>query len=129
MAMNKILQEQTTLNAQLSRRFIALDPGGYFLIFLDRDRQQICASHYANDINEKGLAVDPQTGEPIPCQGEIKRQPDAQFQAKTAKELCMQIFEDPSVDLVSKFDHAAYLGREFLRAEIALAQGLEYIQD
>jgi dihydropteroate synthase len=59
----------------------------------------------------------------------VERQPTATFTAKTAKELCIQIFETPDIALVSKFDHAAYLGREFMRAELALAMGQTYIQD
>ncbi|MEL6940925.1 MAG: DUF4346 domain-containing protein, partial [Cyanobacteria bacterium J06598_1] len=30
---------------------------------------------------------------------------------------------------ITYLDHAAYLGREFVRAEIALVNGAEYIQD
>lgn len=127
--MNTIVNEQTTINDRLSQRFIALDPGGYFLIYLDRQAQCIGADHYANDINDQGLAIDPDTGEPLACRGKIERKPDAQFRAKTAKELCIAIFEEPQTSLVTKLDHAAYLGREFIRAEIALAQEQEYIQD
>jgi len=127
--MNTIVSDQTAINDRLSQRFIALDPGGYFLIYLDRQAQLICADHYANDINDQGLAIDPDTGEPLACRGKIERQPDAQFHAKTAKELCIAIFEKPQTCLVTKLDHAAYLGREFIRAEIALAQEQEYIQD
>ncbi len=127
--MNTIVNDQTEINNQLSQRFIALDPGGYFLIYLDREANLICTDHYANDINDQGLAVDPDTGEPLACRGKVERQPDAQFRAKTAKELCIAIFEEPQTSLVTKLDHAAYLGREFIRAEIALAQAQEYIQD
>ncbi|NJM65191.1 MAG: DUF4346 domain-containing protein [Acaryochloris sp. RU_4_1] len=127
--MNTIFSAQTAINDKLSQRFIALDPGGYFLIYLDREAQCICMDHYANDIDDRGLAVDPDTGEPIACRGKVERQPDAQFRAKTAKELCIEIFEKPEICLVTKLDHAAYLGRELIRAEIALAQGQEYIQD
>ncbi|WP_299406806.1 DUF4346 domain-containing protein [Acaryochloris sp. IP29b_bin.148] len=127
--MNTIVSDQAAINDQLSQRFIALDPGGYFLIYLDRQAPAICADHYANDINEKGLAVDPDTGEPLACHGKVERKPDAQFRAKTAKELCIAIFEEPKTCLVTKLDHAAYLGREFIRAEMALAQDQEYIQD
>lgn len=127
--MNTIVSDQAAINDKLSQRFIALDPGGYFLIYLDRQAQLICADHYANDINEKGLAVDPDTGEPLACRGKLERKPDAKFRAKTAKELCIAIFEEPQTYLVTKLDHAAYLGREFIRAEIALAQGQDYIQD
>ncbi|QUY42776.1 DUF4346 domain-containing protein [Acaryochloris marina] len=127
--MNTIVSDQAAINNQLSQRFIALDPGGYFLIYLDRQAPAICADHYANDINDKGLAVDPDTGEPLSCRGKVERKPDAKFRAKTAKELCIAIFEEPKTCLVTQLDHAAYLGREFIRAEIALAQDQEYIQD
>ncbi len=127
--MNAILESQTATNDKLSQRFIELDPGGYFLIFLDKSAGLICAEHYANDINDQGLATDPETGEPLACRGSLKRQPTARFQAQTAKELCIQIFEQPEICLVTKLDHAAYLGREFIRAEIALASGTDYLQD
>jgi dihydropteroate synthase len=127
--MNTIFSVQAAINDKLSQRFIALDPGGYFLIYLDRETQCICMDHYTNDIDDSGLAVDPDTGEPIACRGQVERQPDAQFRAKTAKELCIEIFEQSETGLVTKLDHAAYLGRELIRAEIALAQGQEYIQD
>ena len=122
-------EEQTQINDRLSHRFIELDPNGYFLIYLDRENNLICADHYTNKINNKGLAVDPETGEVIACQGGAVRLPTRQFQAKTAKELCIQLFEDTSVKLVTKLDHAAYLGREFIKAELALAHNAEYVQD
>jgi dihydropteroate synthase len=124
-----ILEQQTDINNKLSQRFIALDPGGYFIIYIDRDAGVICAKHFTNMISEKGLALDPATGKPIPTRGKIERQPSAVFQAKTAKELCIQLFENPEIYLVTMFDHAAYLGREFMRAEIALATGQDYVQD
>jgi dihydropteroate synthase len=127
--MNAILESQIATNDKLSQRFIALDPGGYFLIFVDQDAGQICAEHYTNTISDRGLALDPETGEPLACRGSLPRQPNARFQAQTAKELCIQIFEQPQDCLVTKLDHAAYLGREFIRAEIALANGTEYTQD
>jgi hypothetical protein len=127
--MASILEQQTTLNNKLSARFIALDPDGYFIIYIDRETDLICAKHYTNTINEKGLAVDPATGKPFPTCGKVEREPTILFKAQTAKELCIQIFEAPEIHLVSKLDHAAYLGREFMRAEIALASGQDYIQD
>lgn len=126
---SSILEQQTKINNKLSQRFIALDPGGYFIIYLDRDAGLICLKHFTNVISEKGLALDPETGKPIPTHGKVERQPSAVFQAKTAKELCIQLFENPEVNLVTMLDHAAYLGRELMRAEIALATGQEYIQD
>jgi dihydropteroate synthase len=127
--MLSLLEEQTLINDKLSQRFIALDPGGYFLIYIDTENALIYAKHFTNAINEKGLAVDPETGKPFPCGVKVERQPTAVFQAQTAKELCIQIFEAPEISLVTKLDHAAYLGREFLRAEMALATGQAYVQD
>jgi dihydropteroate synthase len=127
--MLSLLEQQTLINDKLSQRFIALDPGGYFLIYIDTENALIYAKHFTNAINEKGLAVDPETGEPFPCGVKVERQPTAVFQAKTAKELCIQIFEVPEISLVTKLDHAAYLGREFMRAEMALAMSQAYVQD
>jgi dihydropteroate synthase len=127
--MISLLEQQTAINDKLSQRFIALDPGGYFIIYIDSEASLIYAKHFTNGINEKGLAVDPETGEPFPCGVKVERQPTAIFTAQTAKELCIQIFETSNINLVTKFDHAAYLGREFVRAETALAMGQAYIQD
>lgn len=84
--------------------------------------------HYPNDINEKGLAVDPDTGDPIPTRGKVTREPDLVLSGRTAKELCIELFEKDR-QLVTRFDHAAYLGRELMRAQFCLDEGLEYIQD
>lgn len=117
------------IDDQLSKRFINLDPAGYFIIYIDREAGLICAEHYTNDINEQGLAVDPVTGEPFPCNKSLKRTPTAVFQGKTAKEIGIKITEEANPCPLSRFDHALYLGREFVRAEIALLSGQEYIQD
>lgn len=127
--MNNILLDTTELDHKLSNRFIELDPGGYFLIYLDRDAGLICAKHFTNVINEKGLACDPETGEPLPCNGTLARAATTIFTGRTAKELCIEIFEKANPCLVTRLDHAAYLGREFVRAEIALLRGQEYVQD
>ncbi|MEM9162439.1 MAG: DUF4346 domain-containing protein [Cyanobacteria bacterium P01_F01_bin.4] len=118
------------LDNQLSKRFIELDPQGYFLIYLDRDQGVICAKHFTNVINEKGLACDPDTGKPLPTRSKVERQHSTLYTGRTAKELCIKIFEDKGNPCpISFLDHAAYLGREFLRAEIALINGEEYVQD
>jgi dihydropteroate synthase len=118
------------LDDQLSNRFIELDPGGYFLIYLDTDNGLICAKHFSNVINDKGLACDPETGEPLPCNGGVSRQPTQLYTGRTAKELCIAIFESSDRPCpVTMMDHAAYLGREFVRAELALLSGQEYVQD
>jgi dihydropteroate synthase len=119
----------SAIDHALSQRFIELDPAGYFIISLDRQAQLIWAEHYSNIITEKGLAADPETGEVIACSGGKKRSPDQRYSAHTAKELCVQLFESGTSSPVTMFDHAAYLGREFVRAEIALISGEDYIQD
>lgn len=117
------------IDDELSKRSLALDPSGYFIIYVDRQQNLICAKHYSNFINEKGLAVDPETGKPIPARGKVDRQAVQLFTGRTAKELCVEIFEKTQPCPVTLFDHAAYLGREAQRAELALLQQQEYIQD
>jgi hypothetical protein len=68
------------LDDQLSQRFIALDPAGYFLIRIDRQAQELVAEHYGNGIDGRGLATDPETGEVLSCRGGgPPRQPLAVF--------------------------------------------------
>jgi len=126
---NSHFSELTAIDRELSNRFIALDPAGYFVIYLDREAQLICAKHYSNVIDERGVACDPETGLPLPCSPKLERQPTAIFTGRTAKELCVQIFEATQSCPLSYLDHAAYLGREFVRAEIALLNGQDYLQD
>ena len=118
------------LDDKLSKRYIELDPDGYFLIYIDTDAQLLCAKHFTNTINEKGLACDPETGEPLPVRGKSVRKATTLYTGRTAKELCIKIFEDKDNPCpISYLDHAAYLGREFVRAEMALVNGTEYVQD
>jgi len=118
------------LDDQLSQRSISLDPGGYYVIYLDRDAELICAKHYTNVINEQGLAVDPDTGEVIACGGKkVERTVEKLYTGRTAKELCIKVIESPQPCPITMLDHAAYLGREFTRAEYALVNGSEYVQD
>ena len=83
-----------TLDDKYSNRFIALDPSGYFLIYLDRPAHLICAKHFTNTVNDKGLACDPETGEPLPCNQTLQRTHTQIFTGRTAKELCIKIFEE-----------------------------------
>ena len=127
--MNSSVDAIKAIDDKLSKRYIDLDPGGYFIIYLDREAGLICAKHFTNIINEKGLAVDPETGEVIAVRGKVEREAENLFTARTAKELCVKIFEQTRPSPVTMLDHAAYLGREFTRAESALIDGSEYIQD
>lgn len=124
-----VAENLAAIDDQLSKRFIALDPAGYFIIYIDREAGLICAEHYTNTINEKGLALDPETGEPLCAKGSLKRSPTAVFKGRTAKELGMKITEEAEPVPLTCLDHALYLGREFVRAETALICGTEYIQD
>ncbi|ANV83458.1 hypothetical protein AWQ21_03125 [Picosynechococcus sp. PCC 7003] len=122
-------EERTKLDNELSNRFIDLDPDGYFIIYLDREQGLICAKHYTNTINDKGLATDPETGEVLACKGSLERTHTTVYTGRTAKELGIEITEKADPCPISKLDHALYLGREFMKAEIALLSGTEYIQD
>ena len=123
-------EDLAALDSSLSKRFIDLDPTGYFLIYIDREQGLICAKHFTNVINEKGLACDPETGKPLPTRGKVERPHTQIYTGRTAKELCMVIFEQKDKPCpVSYLDHAAYLGREFIRAEMALISGEDYVQD
>jgi len=127
--MTQTAQELTAIDDKLSQRHIDLDPGGYFIIYLDRDAGLICAKHFTNVIDERGLAVDPETGKVIPARGKVERTHTTVFSGRTAKEVCVKIFEETQPYPVTLLNHAAYLGRELVRAEIALINGQEYVQD
>jgi dihydropteroate synthase len=127
--MTLLTDNLTALDRELSNRHIDLDPNGYFIIYVDREAGLICAKHYTNIINDRGLAVDPETGKVIPAKGKVTRTSTTLFTGRTAKEVCVKLFEHTQPCPVGMFDHAAYLGRELVRAEIALLSGAEYIQD
>ena len=127
--MSLLTDNLTDIDQKLSNRHIDLDPDGYFIIYVDREAGLICAKHYTNVIDDRGLAVDPETGKVIPAKGSAPRISNTLFTGRTAKELCVKVIEEPKPCLLSMLDHAAYLGREFIRAEIALLSGAEYIQD
>lgn len=124
-----MVEDLAVIDDQLSQRHIDLDPSGYFIIYLDREAKLIYAKHFTNVIDEHGLAVDPETGKVIPAKGKVQRTHTTVFSGRTAKELSVKIFEETQPCPVSFLDHAAYLGREFVRAEVALVTGQEYIQD
>lgn len=124
-----LLDNLKVIDDKLSQRHIDLDPAGYFIIYIDREEGLIFAKHFTNIIDERGLAVDPETGKVIPAKGKVERTHTIVYSGRTAKELCVRIFEETQPCPITMFDHAAYLGREFVRAEIALVTGQEYIQD
>ncbi|MEM6752436.1 MAG: DUF4346 domain-containing protein [Cyanobacteria bacterium P01_C01_bin.38] len=124
-----LLDNLKAIDDKLSQRHIDLDPAGYFIIYIDPEQGLIFAKHFTNIIDERGLAVDPETGKVIPAKGEVQRTHTTVYSGRTAKELSVKILEETQPCPITMFDHAAYLGREFVRAEIALATGQEYVQD
>lgn len=79
------------------------DPAGYFVIFPDHQRRLLVLEHYRND----GVL-------------------DVVIEGRTPAELYIPAIEQ---GLVSRLDHAAYLGKELARAERALTRGELYQQD
>jgi dihydropteroate synthase-like protein len=82
-------------------------------------------------LDEKGLfkiAVDYNNGTivavHIPCSQQDK--PSVIIKGETAENVFSKIEE---MNLITRLDHAAYLGRELAKAEIALVTGKEYVQD
>ena len=117
------------LDAKLSRRQIELDPKGYFLIKIEPKTNELILEHYLNDIDQKGRAIDPKSGEPIGCKTKSRNQPNNIYRGKSAKQLGIQISEGHGPFPISHLDHAIYIGRELQRAEQCLITGKQYIQD
>ncbi|HSC71250.1 MAG TPA: DUF4346 domain-containing protein, partial [Candidatus Methylomirabilis sp.] len=95
-------QVMLPLRGYLPDRMVS-DPAGYVVVFVDRPRRLLTLEHYSND----GVL-------------------SAVIEGNAAPELYI-----PAVErgLVSRLDHAAYLGRELARAEQALASGGPFVQD
>lgn len=122
-------EERICLDAQLSQRTIQLDPNGYVLIKLDREKGELIVEWFSNGINEQGLATNPETGEVLACKGSAPREPIKIFKGRSAKELGIALTETIEQLFISKLDHALYIGRELQRAEACLENGNDYVQD
>ena len=116
------------IDQELSNRFISLDPKGYFIIKVDLFLKEIIVEHYLNNIDSEGYAVDPATNKPIKCNSTEIKNYSKTFKGKTAKEVGILITEK-NEDLITKFDHALYLGRELQKAEECILNNNPYIQD
>ena len=125
---SKSFEEKIKIDNDLSNRYIDLDPKGYFIIKVDLEGNKIILEHFLNNINEKGYAIDPETNEPIQCDSPSQRVSNEVFEGISAKQIGILITEERN-DLVTKFDHALYLGRELQKAEECLYKKLPYIQD
>ena len=128
MAIEDLKRKNKLIDKKLSQRDIVLDSSGYFIIKIDQVNKKIVVEHYLNNIDDKGIAVDPITNKPIQCDKQNKRQYNKIFEGNTAKEIGILITEK-NTNLISKFDHALYLGRELQKAEECLLKDHEYIQD
>ena len=128
MELNYSENKRKSIDKELSKRNINLDPNGYFLIKIDLINKKIMVEHYLNKINKKGIAIDPNTNLPITCREENIRQYNKIFSGNTAKEVGILLSEKEE-GLISKIDHALYLGRELQKAEECLIKNIEYIQD
>jgi tetrahydromethanopterin S-methyltransferase subunit A len=79
------------------------DPAGFFVVYPDPGRQRLVAEHYSND----GVL-------------------DCVIEGATPAAVYTEIIERK---LISRLDHAAYLGRELAHAERATRTGERYVQD
>lgn len=86
-----------------SPRNHGLDPTGYFVILAPTPDGRICCEHYRRD-------------------GTLTRR----FLGRDAAGLCRTILRRR---LPGTAEHAAYLGRELQKAEIAVRAGVRYSQD
>jgi len=93
----------TPIAATESGEAVIMDKAGYFVVTPLADRQVINVEHYAYD--DTLLHV---------------------VEGTSARALCLTIIANR---WVSELSHAAYLGKELARAELALQQGFKYVQD
>jgi len=103
-----------TIEAKKDRKMVE-DPAGFFITFLDKEREEIVVEFYERvmkDIKNK-KRVGSGKLRLVVC-------------GTRAEALCHTIARE---ELVSRFEHSAYLGRELQKAEIALKNGLDYSQD
>ena len=117
------------LDDKLSKRQIKLDPKGYFLIKIESSTKELILEHYLNNIDQKGRAIDPDSGKPIGCKTKRRNKPSIIFRGKSAKDVGIKISEGDGPFPLSRLDHAIYIGRELQRAEQCLRTGKQYIQD
>ena len=125
---SKSLEKKIKIDNDLSNRYIDLDPNGYFIIKVDLEENKIILEHFLNNIDKEGYALDPETNEPIKCDSKYKRASNEVFEGISAKQLGILITEERN-DLITRIDHALYLGRELQKAEECLYKKLQYIQD
>ncbi|MFX1405027.1 MAG: DUF4346 domain-containing protein, partial [Promethearchaeota archaeon] len=93
------------INVTQEAATIRLDRAGFFTFHVDRKRYLLIARHYTSETRET---------------------PSLELEGVNAEQLINAIL---TRKLVTQFDHAAYIGRELTRAELALITGRPYIQE
>lgn len=91
-----------TIHAQPPRRLVP-DPAGYFVVYVDTRLRRLVVEHYLNT-------------------GVLSCVMDGATPAAIYAEVVAR-------NLITRLDHAAYLGRELARAERSLETGEPYVQD
>jgi tetrahydromethanopterin S-methyltransferase subunit A len=91
-----------TVAAKEPRRLIP-DPAGFFVVYPESPRRHLTVEHYTKD----GVL-------------------DSVIEGRTPSAVYGEIIQRK---LVSRLDHAAYLGRELARAERSMGSGETYVQD
>ena len=82
-----------------------MDPKGYFKIYIDEKKNRIMITHFNNSVNFKDATLT--------------------FVGDNAESLYKTIISN---NLLSRLDHASYLGKELVKAELALRLGMPYSQ-
>lgn len=100
---NAIMPSVPRIRAVPTQRPLKLDRVGYFVIIPQPEKGAIVVEHY--DYHDRLQHI---------------------LEGEEAKTLCDTIIE---LGLVSQLDHAAYLGRELMRAELSLRFGFTFVQD
>ena len=80
------------------------DRNGYFVVSVDTDAGEVVVEHRLNDGRPSGYV----------------------FRGKESQELYRRVMNE---NLITKFDHAAYVGQEIAKAEIAMRENKKYVQD
>lgn len=97
--------KSNVIQVQEKIEYSVMDACGIFRIFVDYEESCIVALRF----------VASQLDKPVDT-----------LKGKTAESIYVEIME---LGLVTRLDHAAYLGRELAKAEVALRTGKEYVQD
>jgi dihydropteroate synthase-like protein len=101
----KLEASAKVINAAEASEPAVLDSEGMFRITVDRAEGILVAAHYDSAEMTKPLNI---------------------IKGKSAETVYSKVLE---LGLISRLDHAAYLGSELAKAEIALRTGKDYVQD